>query len=398
MNSSGNSGSLLADVLSLAGNLKTRQPTAAPRIHGPQRLVPMKSEGARLRIEHDRRHPEDPPPRIGYSGTDIAMLQDAMAQYLGPFRLRPLEPGPFRTRLAVARSNDIVVASLSCELGIQAIIESLPDNTYFIMLGARGLSSSIDGGPLEPGSFIVGPRSRLHLRCVPNAPITLIRVSRRLIERAWRDQGGRTSSNPLRFAVPLSTTAKSSGIFDSLAATFTAACESGLLGGGTPVSVQFGRVFAQTLLSVQPHIRPQPVPEDEAPAPHRAGIREAKGVLPIPATVFRAMDFCRDNMRKPILVADIATAAGVSVRRLQAAFRIHVGTTPIEYVKRLRLAGVHADLQRIADGTSYETVSEVALRWGFTHLGRFSGTYRAEFGVLPSQTARRDFREPPESG
>ena len=34
------------------------------------------------------------------------------------------------------------------------------------------------------------------------------------------------------------------------------------------------------------------------------------------------------------------------------------------------------------------TVSEVAYRWGFTHLGRFAGAYRERFGETPSQTLR----------
>ena len=34
------------------------------------------------------------------------------------------------------------------------------------------------------------------------------------------------------------------------------------------------------------------------------------------------------------------------------------------------------------------SVSEVATRWGFTHLGRFAGAYRLRYGVPPSQTLR----------
>jgi AraC-like DNA-binding protein len=30
----------------------------------------------------------------------------------------------------------------------------------------------------------------------------------------------------------------------------------------------------------------------------------------------------------------------------------------------------------------------VAMRWGFTHLGRFAGAYRDRYGVTPSQTLR----------
>ncbi|WP_207954623.1 helix-turn-helix domain-containing protein [Saccharopolyspora elongata] len=46
-------------------------------------------------------------------------------------------------------------------------------------------------------------------------------------------------------------------------------------------------------------------------------------------------------------------------------------------------AGIHAELRTGAD-----SVSDVAHRWGFTHLGRFASSYRKRFGVHPSQTLR----------
>jgi transcriptional regulator GlxA family with amidase domain len=82
-------------------------------------------------------------------------------------------------------------------------------------------------------------------------------------------------------------------------------------------------------------------------------------------------------------VADLARHAGVSARRLQQGFREHVGMTPIEFLRATRLERAHQDL---VDGEV--SVTDVALRWGFNHLGRFAEAYQERFGTLPSKTRR----------
>ena len=37
-------------------------------------------------------------------------------------------------------------------------------------------------------------------------------------------------------------------------------------------------------------------------------------------------------------------------------------------------------------------ISDAAARWGFIHLGHFANAYKAQFGELPSTTARRSVR------
>lgn len=105
-----------------------------------------------------------------------------------------------------------------------------------------------------------------------------------------------------------------------------------------------------------------------------------------PRTVKRALDVMHAEPWRPYTIKDLATVAGVGVRVLQDAFRQHVGMPPLTYLRRLRLDGVHAELSRAAPGEA--SVSEVAYRWGFTHLGRFAGAYRERFGVSPSHTLR----------
>jgi AraC-like DNA-binding protein len=99
-----------------------------------------------------------------------------------------------------------------------------------------------------------------------------------------------------------------------------------------------------------------------------------------------AIDFLRAHASEPVTVSEIAAAARCSVRALQEAFRRHLGTSPMAYLERTRLAGAHADL--IAADPGVETVNEVCWRWGFTHAGRFAAAYRRHYGVPPSETLR----------
>ncbi len=106
-----------------------------------------------------------------------------------------------------------------------------------------------------------------------------------------------------------------------------------------------------------------------------------------PATLRRAVAFIEANASLPLTVADIARAARVTPRALQAGFRRHLGTTPMGQLRRVRLQAAHHELQA-ADPTRGATVAAVALRWGFASAQRFAACYREEFGVLPSHTLR----------
>jgi AraC-like DNA-binding protein len=105
-----------------------------------------------------------------------------------------------------------------------------------------------------------------------------------------------------------------------------------------------------------------------------------------PRPVKRTLDAMHTEPWRPFTAADLAEIAGVGVRVLQESFKQHVGMSPLAYLRRLRLDAVHAELSR-ADPWQV-SVSEVAYRWGFTHLGRFAAAYRARYGVSPSQTLK----------
>jgi transcriptional regulator GlxA family with amidase domain len=93
-----------------------------------------------------------------------------------------------------------------------------------------------------------------------------------------------------------------------------------------------------------------------------------------------------ENAETLMTVSSVAAQLGVSLRSLQSGFRQWRNTTPNAHLRNLRLQRVREELLRVGGGAN---VTAVALRYGFSHLGRFSAHYRSAFGESPSATLRR---------
>lgn len=85
-------------------------------------------------------------------------------------------------------------------------------------------------------------------------------------------------------------------------------------------------------------------------------------------------------------LSEVARQSGYNLRSIERIFRSGVGMTPGRWFANVRLNGALRDL--VAPGPDC-SVTEVAGRWGFRHLSRFSAQYRHAFGELPSQTLAR---------
>lgn len=146
--------------------------------------------------------------------------------------------------------------------------------------------------------------------------------------------------------------------------------------GGLPLAGAARASLDEYLLTLLLHHHPHNYSDEMAdPAP-----------TPIPGLVRRAERYMIDNARAPIAISDVAAELGVSLRSLQTGFRQWRATTPHEFLRQTRLRLVRDDLRRSDEETD---VTTVAMRYGFSHLGRFSAYYHSMFGELPSATLRR---------
>jgi AraC-like DNA-binding protein len=121
--------------------------------------------------------------------------------------------------------------------------------------------------------------------------------------------------------------------------------------------------------------------------PYRAAI-EGEAIDPPPRWVQAAIDIIEAEADQPLTVSALAARCYVSVRSLQQGFRNHVGTTPMEYLRAVRLRRAHQML--LESDPSAVTVASVAYRWGFTNLGRFAAAHTARYHEQPAKTLWRN--------
>jgi transcriptional regulator GlxA family with amidase domain len=105
-----------------------------------------------------------------------------------------------------------------------------------------------------------------------------------------------------------------------------------------------------------------------------------------PRDVKRAIDYMQGHLDVPIRLADVVQASGVPGRTLFKHFNDCRGLSPMRYLRNARLDHIREMLVR---AQPEESVTEIAMQWGFTHMGRFSIEYRRRFGESPSETLSR---------
>jgi transcriptional regulator GlxA family with amidase domain len=142
-------------------------------------------------------------------------------------------------------------------------------------------------------------------------------------------------------------------------------------GGSEPGIRSFTDLFLYTLLRAVPHTYSNRLAQEGGAAP---GI------------VRRAEAYIRDNVEKPMALHEVAAAAGCSVRTLQLGFKRFRETTPLLAIRHARLEAARDAIQSDKAGSS---VTDIALRFGFSNGGRFARFYRDAFGEFPLVAMRR---------
>lgn len=106
--------------------------------------------------------------------------------------------------------------------------------------------------------------------------------------------------------------------------------------------------------------------------------------------VQQAEEYMQAHLEAPITLMSLCQALYTSERPLTYGFREVYGSSPMAYLKTLRLYAVRTQLQWAEPTTT--AIAEIAKRFGFRSLGHFSRDYKTMFGELPSETLKHPLK------
>jgi AraC-like DNA-binding protein len=308
------------------------------------------------------------------STTDLDEAREAVARIFCPHDLQ-LGHGRqgFDTRHHVAPLRDLSLNYV--QYGAEVVIDpGCLGSFYLLQIPLRGQADNHWGAE----SFVAGaqcaslasPSQPLRMRWGDDTPHLIVKLDEAAVRRHWEALTGEPAGRaPLEFAPALPLDDGPGAGVRHLVGFMAQQLSSGLTPLTTPFLAQAEAGLVHTLLGQLPHNQM-----------HRLRVR-----LPdvAPRAVRRAREYIEAHLAEAISINDIAAAGGLCVRSMQAAFLRHLGDSPMAFLRERRLEAVRRDLRAAPPGT---TVTEVALRYGFCHLGRFARSYARRFGEAPSHT------------
>lgn len=107
------------------------------------------------------------------------------------------------------------------------------------------------------------------------------------------------------------------------------------------------------------------------------------------STIDRAVRLIRDGALDNDGVEALAERLGVGARHLSRLFHRHVGASPLQLARTMRVQKA----KRLLDTTDL-AMTEVAIRAGFGSLRRFNTVFRQTYGRPPSDVRRRGGASP----
>ena len=325
-----------------------------------------------------------PDESLVFSSRDFDAVREGVARIFKPHLLRLHGTGAaLQARMHHLRQGNASVNRLEYGAEVEIDPDRL-DDFFLVQIPVAGHASIMcgnrrfDSTPLA--ASLVSPTLPLHMRWHAGNAQVCVRFERELVQQHCAAHLGYSLDEPLEFEPELRLDTPAGQYFLRLVKLFAEELMLARHLGASEHPLAHERVaahFSSALLNALIYGQKSNI----------SAALAGPDVRPAPRFVRRAEDYLRQHYAEPLTMEQLAAAAGVSVRTLFSGFRDFRHITPMAYLRKIRLDRAH-DVLQSGEARGLAGVTKVALDCGFAHLGRFAAQYRAQFGELPSETAR----------
>lgn len=285
-------------------------------------------------------------------------------------------PDSFSLTHRAGRIGPVAVAELIVGSEI-SIARGQLCNSYRVLVPQSGHAVSEHRGAAvtaEPGTAaVLTPEGHTASHWAAGTRMIALRLDRCVVDDALSDAIGRQVTSQIDFAPVMPITSAATQSWANMLVLFTKQLlRPDSLLNRPLVGLPFVDSLVRGFLLATNH-------------PHRDALTRDK-VSVAPRTIRTAIDIIESEAHLPLTLSSIAARSHASVRSLQQGFQRHLDTSPMAYLREVRLRRAHQTL--VESDPSTVTVAAVAYQWGFANLGRFASAHAKRYGEAPSVTLR----------
>ena len=275
-------------------------------------------------------------------------------------------------RLGETRFELVRVDSLS---GYHIEMMDNPDLVllHILMRGSAQLQQGAACADVAPAQMaLLEATGRSHKRWHGSSQLLMVKLSRRRMEQTLANETGIDIDAPLDFGVlQVLDLQRISTLWHSIVTICRDLNDPQPSFGGHAGRLAERTLFLLLLAAVRNN--------------YSQAIAEGGSSPAAPYYVRRVEDYIRSHAREQIGTADLVKIGGASARSLYHGFRKFRSTTPMGYLKAVRL-GLARDALMKGRRRGPISVTEAAIAAGYTNLSQFSRDYKARFRESPTQT------------
>ena len=300
------------------------------------------------------------------------MDQHALAQQGWALQYEQLSPGQFKGRIHQVQLPEVTLLREDTNIALRQR-GRLDDSVYGFAMTLQDSPDLFFNGQRVPAHAIMcGKGDEVDLTTPPHFTLIAVVVNRSLLNPLWERMYQKPLAHWLEKQLVLQTTDIKAQNLRDLQLTVLDQASALAHRQHDPQAL---RQLRDEILMEWLEALPAKVDTSELPTLERRK-----------KLVDRACELMMGHADEPLSILEVCSRVGTSRRKLNYCFQDVLGTTPIKYLRSLRLNGVRRALRQAAPGV---TIQDIASHWGFWHLSQFAQDYKLLFGELPSDTLHK---------